>query len=938
MKRLHNLDQSKPLAEQVADFLTLEAKSLPIDLGGTLVLTPTSGAARRIRYALAKEGVLAPRFSQAMRALLPKGETFASAMEQEAAWATVIKEAKTATLYSLFGDNIPASENELLKAGGVLRDLCNLLAEAALDLHTIEIPESDFDDSSRWQSLHSLYAQYLSALDKWELKDPNDERIKHIQNPDVSIQRLVIACIPDLPQAMQLFAERLIENGVTVDLLIWQPGHTKRMFDEWGRPNPQAWSEHIIEMQPEVIKQVKEPIEETRLVVDFALRAAPTGDYAIVMGDPNLGNAFKTEFWSRGGTAFLPEGERLLHSEAAILLLEWESFRKSHDLRTLRRLLEIPAFAQWLDTNNDRPQAIALSACDALLSQSVVATLKQGRAVTAVPLPKNARPAEKKARREGRALLAAVQSYIQVTGLQLLSILCEEGMLKTSDASERVLEIGNNLHQSPVFQEWDDGIMPSFVRALRDEQLPKPPSAGAVEINGWLEAPWLEAGRLALCGLIEGCLPSTLDGHPFLPDSLRSELGLTDNAARFARDAYLLDCLLHTRAPGELQCFSSKFDSSGNPNRPSRLLLSCHSNELPKRTLQLTGKVSSIAKRPLRQNNWLWQLPVSTIPKVEKITPTQFKDYLACPFRFCLKHVLKLDAFTPSAREMDAAAFGIIMHSALENFGKQAIGMGEKMLEMKEDIIKKYVLDAFTEIVHARFGGQPAPAVRIQIENARTRLIAFARVQADIFKEGWMIIDAEKKLNADAETGLNIGPLKLSGIIDRIDYHPQTGAWRIMDYKTFSSDGSPANKHLGSISHKWMQRDAIELNIGKRRYSKTWKDLQLPLYRFILGHLKRDQLNGKEPTTAYFILPSDPYQTGIQEFTELTSGMNPKAYNSSLSCAAEVAENVAAGVFWPPQPFRGSWDDPFAALLINGKPEASISPESIKILKGSESS
>jgi hypothetical protein len=55
MKRLHNLDQPTPLAEQVAGFLTREAKSLPIDLGGTLVLTPTAGAARRIRYALAKK-------------------------------------------------------------------------------------------------------------------------------------------------------------------------------------------------------------------------------------------------------------------------------------------------------------------------------------------------------------------------------------------------------------------------------------------------------------------------------------------------------------------------------------------------------------------------------------------------------------------------------------------------------------------------------------------------------------------------------------------------------------------------------------------------------------------------------------------------------------------------------------------------------------------
>jgi ATP-dependent helicase/nuclease subunit B len=319
---------------------------------------------------------------------------------------------------------------------------------------------------------------------------------------------------------------------------------------------------------------------------------------------------------------------------------------------------------------------------------------------------------------------------------------------------------------------------------------------------------------------------------------------------------------------------------------------------------------------------------------VEKITPTQFRDYLACPFRFCLKHVLKLNEFTPTAREMDAAAFGVLVHSALESFGKQAIEMGNKMLALEEDVIRRCALDAFTEIVHGRFGKQPTPAVRIQIENARTRLHAFARIQAALFKEGWVIVDAEKKLSASGETALDIGPLKLSGIIDRIDHHPQTGAWRIMDYKTFGNDVSPVKKHLGPISHAWMQSAEIELDIGRRRYFKTWKDLQLPLYRFILEHLRGDQLNETEATTAYFILPSDPNETGIREFTELTKAVNSEAYASALSCASEVAKNVANGVFWPPQPFRDSWDDPFAALFVNGEPKASIAPESIKILKG----
>ena len=62
------LKKRESLASQVAENLL---RSGGRDLSRVEVWIPTAGAGRRIRSALAESGVLSPRFTQPMRALLP---------------------------------------------------------------------------------------------------------------------------------------------------------------------------------------------------------------------------------------------------------------------------------------------------------------------------------------------------------------------------------------------------------------------------------------------------------------------------------------------------------------------------------------------------------------------------------------------------------------------------------------------------------------------------------------------------------------------------------------------------------------------------------------------------------------------------------------------------------------------------------------------------
>ncbi len=212
------------------------------------------------------------------------------------------------------------------------------------------------------------------------------------------------------------------------------------------------------------------------------------------------------------------------------------------------------------------------------------------------------------------------------------------------------------------------------------------------------------------------------------------------------------------------------------------------------------------------------------------------------------------------------------------------------------------------------------------------RLRGFARVQAEERAAGWRIVEIERKLDTGGDNPLQIGPLNLSGKIDRIEKNDLTGAWRILDYKTHTKATTPAKKHFSSpIAGDWLTCAGVDYIDAKGQpRSKRWSDLQLPLYCYILDHWYGSEIGDRPIVTAYFTLSADPTETAVQPFSELSKSV----FSSAMECAMEIARRVHKGEFWPPQPLNTSWDDPFEALFLNGKPEASFTAETMDFLKG----
>ena len=902
------LEGTESLADQVAVALLEGVKGDPFDLSETEVWVPTTGAARGIRHALAKisgeqgGGVISPKFASPMKALLPIGP-LASRSDREAAWGLVLQKTPRSEMEHLFPKGeVLEGEQALLGTAGMMSDLCDLLAEGGLTPQESSIQRICSEDEERWQEISTLYRRYLDVLKDCTLWDPNEARIKAWKEPVGPIKSLTIVCLPDLTKAAQSKAESVLKAGIPVKVLVWMPKNSTGWgggFDEWGRPDVQQWLAAEIPLNADQIVMAKDPAEEASRALDFLAEAG--GDHSLVLGDADLAPAFQAEVLRRGGSPFLPDGESLAHTEPAVVVTEWMSLRRDHSLRTLRRLLETPRFAAWIGAKCDLTHGRLLKACDAMTLELLAETLSSR------PIPPKGIK-DKETHADADKLQKAILGELAKGPTELLKEIWKNDL---ADEVEAVLDACEE--SSKVFDSWTDpekGREAALVRSLARQKSFGVSQTGDLHLSGWLEAAWAKGKRLALCGCVEGSLPSSIDGHAFLPDHKRRALGIPDNAIRRARDSYLLGCLTRARKPSEFRCSFSKFGPDGSPSVPSALLMRCPENDLPERVSALFDKAHEASAPTVREYDWKWKLPlVST--ELKKINVTDFAGYLVCPFRFYLSKFLELGGHDPEQREMDALQFGILVHNVLERYGKET-----PHLE-KQDEISAAVLASLEREVANRFGSDPSPAVRVQVEAARVRLLSFASVQARQVAEGWKIKEVEYKSSGD----LLFAGLPLSAKIDRIEENGDRV--RVLDYKTHTTAKAPDKVHLEAVSRAFLP-EARTLFDGKQ---KAWVDLQLPLYRKIAEKI----FPGKEIETGYLVLAADPEESDVKVF-ELTDEL----MDSALSCAEAVATELSKGVFWPPRSVPQSWEDPFGIFLEGGKPEEVLDEEAVTYLKGKE--
>ncbi|MCE2884313.1 MAG: PD-(D/E)XK nuclease family protein [Planctomycetaceae bacterium] len=448
----------------------------------------------------------------------------------------------------------------------------------------------------------------------------------------------------------------------------------------------------------------------------------------------------------------------------------------------------------------------------------------------------------------------------------------------------------------------------SEIRGERREQ--------GVSIVQWLDAGIADEPHLVLAGFADGAVPEGDVTDVLIPDAIRRTLGLLSSERRAARDAWILDGMLrrmHARRsaglPASVQFVVARRSASGDPLRPSRFLLRVESTALAARVARLfpaarevepVGSVGSVAGRSV-------EFPVR--PKVEgsaftSISVTAFSTYLKCPYLFQLQRDprLRLESNDERATELDARRFGNLLHESVELWGLDEKTRSQPTTDPAA--IERAVLSYLDAAVARELPPSSSSAVRVQLEILRARLRRFAVMQAREAEAGWHVRFVELEydentgpmlLAAGADPAGQARGLRLVGRIDRVDRNVETGAWRALDYKSGSAGDAPSSTHLKGRP-------------GKR----TWKDLQLPLYRHLLAE---GRLEGMQPIVVessglgYVNLAASAERSGFR-MLECTAAEFDMAYDE----ARRVVDGVLRGDFAPAERTPFPPDDPLAAV------------------------
>ncbi len=812
-----------------------------------------------------------------------------------------------------------------------------------------------FNDEDRWRALARAWRFVLADLEAMGLTDRDDHR-RRVARADSGAPRpqpgsfpetLWLVGVTELPPVVRGVLERAIAAGLSLAAVVHAPSERADDFDELGTLRPHRWLDESATIPSDAIRVAADPAGQADLLVEWlrGLDPPPWPDQVTIgIPDPELVPFIEDRLQVEGVQTRDAAGTPIAESAPFLLLEAVAGFLREGNWDSFASLLRHPGLDPGAGKGVEPPVRIA--SLDRYHSRHLPLLLPHPDR-----LPSSGAPGEEGDRATVIRALRFVRDELlsglaeprplsrwpdPLSGLLLrlfgegerdprrpsdrpILALCEAA-LTTFDAMRRL--------QGEADRTVDGATALALVLGeVRDATLPPSAEAEAVELLGWLELHLDDARHLVITGVNEPSIPASRTSDPFLPHALRARIGLPDNEARLARDLYLLRAILAAR-PGTLLITGAR-TGSGDPLRPSRLLLHERGEALARRVLHFThatteegtrGPTSPLpdpaAHEPGRRCPFaLPPEPVIRTPAAtERLRVTDFRRLIADPYLFALERVLGLEALDDRARELDPPAFGSLLHRVLEAFSRAA-----HRLAPQEQSDPKALVGLLGELLDgdaARwFGSTPSPAVRIQVELARTRLRAFAAWEAAWRADGWVTRAVEARPVSGGGVLFEVDglPVHLSGRIDRIDHHPGEGRWVLFDYKTSARARTPEETHRKRAGRA---KDA----------PREWIDLQLPLYRHIVRGVRAidggadpgdgtggalvPQADLERVEMGYILLPGEPGRTGAE-----LADWSPAELLEADERARDVVRTLRAGHFaWDPDTTTIRAGSPLAAL------------------------
>lgn len=910
------LDWNRPLLPQAVKNLAADwTGSGPLNLADTWVLVPTQQAGRRLREALAAhaaghgQAVFPPRVLtlEAYVAEAVTANDLATRLESQLAWVQVLRTADLGELRAVFPIDPPERNfSWALRLATDFAKLQDALAEIGLGFADVPLRVGrQFAEYERWRQLAELERRQAALLAKSGLRDASAVRLSRLESAPApaGFARIIVLATPDpRPVALTLLANHSAQ--VPVEVWVFAPDSEAAMFDAWGRPAPGAWTQRplLTENFRDQVELCADPEAQAERAAMIAESYAGDGGLlAIGVLDPDIMPLLETALRERGLAAYNPAGQPRRGDRLYQLLTALGNLAGDDSFANASAVARHPDVLHALGAASGPHFTAAgfLMALDQLQARHLPADLAAAqrhwrggdelkRIATWRTQIKRGKFPENVA-----AVLAEIFSGRTFDAREPGEAALAEAAGVWTDTVGEVMHACERFPQITGTEAWESALR-LYAGSM---DFPDKP-AGALELQGWLELVWEDAPHLVVAGLNDGLVPSAISGDPFLPESLRELLGLKTNAMRLATDAYYLHALTASRAgEGRLDVLLGRVSASGEPLRPSRLLLRCADADLPARVEWLFRELPATAANLA----WTraWQLQPRQVDVPARLAVTALRAWLDCPFRFYLSRGLQMEPVDPAKTEMDAFDFGTLCHAALETMGND-----RDMRDCTDAAkLRDFLLAALDSAAERQFGRDLSLPLLVQVESARQRLGFAAEMQAKARADGWVIERVEWKFE------LPVGAFTLAGKIDRVDRHETTGEIRVLDYKTSDRPVNPVEAHLRGVRRDETPRDWMIIDGVKPR---VWRDLQLPVYERVAAGL----FPGARLTCGYFNLPKAVTETSIALWEDYT----PEVAAAAWRCVEGVTTAIAQREFWPPRELSGrdaEYDD-FAPLFQRG--------------------
>jgi ATP-dependent exoDNAse (exonuclease V) beta subunit len=910
------LGWGRPILHSTIDFLlTKYRRQENWDLDNVLCVFPSSMAGRRLHELLAQtaqqqELVLRPPTiitsgelpEQFYQARFP----FASDLEQTLCWTKVLRKMPEDFLKPLLIEVPSATQSApWIELAGLLSNLHReLSSDLTLFGDVAKLMEGDpelQDEVERWKVLAKIQRAYLDELHKVERWDIQTARRYAIEKKEAATERdvIVIGAV-DLNRAQRSFLEAVADK---VTLLIGAPASWADGFDEYGTLRGSFWEDLPVELEPEqLITRATANEAADEVTRQLAYLGDDYSPQAITIGvpDTNLVPLIKERLDRIGLKGRYGAGISASQTPPVRLLRAVSTYLAESTFDALAALVRLPSVYDLLIRKENAPRNYLQ-----VLDRYYQATLLQNLRLNEWP------------KLEGVEVLKAVFDATEewLSGLRLPPVPLRDwakpmltvfskayenrvANLDTTEGSSLVdacATVGQAIAQLGDLPEplgLDATLSDALawvIRQIEKSTVPPIRDENAIEMIGWLDLSLDDAPVLLLTGVHDGTVPESVNGDAFLPNKIRSVLGLIDNTRRYARDHYSLHVLKQSRE--HFRIITNHHGVEGDPQTPSRLLLAMDPEMLAKRVMNLI-KPPSVEHLPTVRG-FVRPRPVQSnipIPKpfdganqlVEAMSASDFQSYIECPYRFYLRKIMRLTTIDDRSMELEANAFGNLLHDTLAKMMGARQALQTDVMELR-----KWLFEQLAAIAKERYGSSPAPVIMVQLEQARQRLAAFAKIQAARNAEGWVIHGTEVSIGKDKPCSLDIPgqpPMPLIGRIDRIDYHPQRKEYAIWDYKTGDTGDLPLKAH-------WAKHG--------------WKQLQLPLYRHMAKSIGIDG----SVSLGYILLPR-----AIDRVAFAMESFEKAGPPDAIAYAIEIVNDIRSGKLWPPEYKKiGKWDD-FSAI------------------------